>query len=128
MVKKILQKEKISLSNLRSLAEVGSERIVLPVRFSSSSNYDIRIYTGNRTKRISLKILDSNGSLIYTKTKTNQPRKEVLFRWNGRTFQGRPVPSGRYTLRVEAEVERYNAPSERRRSTRQFAHNPQWLQ
>lgn len=124
----VLRQANIPLSDLRSLAEGGSEGIVLPVRFSPSPSYDIRIHTGNRTKTISLKILDAKGSPIYTATKTDQPGTEVAFTWNGRTPQNKPAPAGRYTLRVEAEVEQPNAPAERRQTTRQFDHNSTWLQ
>jgi hypothetical protein len=123
----ILKEEGIPFSQLRSLAEVGNtQRIVLPVRFSSSSNYDIRIYTGNRTQAINLKILDPKGKTVYTQTKRDQPGTEVAFTWNG-TAQNKPTPAGRYTLRIDATIERPNSKPESRQSTRQFEHNPLWL-
>lgn len=124
----ILRKENIPLSNLRSLAEVGDARIVLPVQLSRSPNYDLRIYTGNRTQTITLTILDPKGAKVHTQTKTNQPGTEVAFTWNGRTRQNQPVAAGRYTLRINAKIERPNAPAESRQTTRQFEHDPAWLQ
>lgn len=123
----ILRQENIQPDTLRSLAQSGD--VVLPVLFSKSSShvYDIRIFTGNRTKKINLQILNTDRSLIYSQTFINQPNNEVRFTWNGKTQQGKPVPAGTYTLKVEAEVEQHNAPTENRRLTRQFAHNIDWL-
>jgi hypothetical protein len=124
----VLRAENIQPDKLRSLAQAEPGSIFLPVRFSPSTTYDLLIYTGNNTKTITLKILDSRGNQVYIATKTDQSGTEVPFTWNGRNAQKKPSSAGRYTLQVEADIERSNAPSERRKSSRQFEHNPAWLQ
>jgi hypothetical protein len=124
----ILRQENISLTSLRSIAQSG--QVVVPVLFSkpNPSTYDIRINTGSRTQKATLKILKNNDKPLYSSTLRNQPSTEVRFSWNGKTQQGKSVPAGTYTLIVEALIERRNAPPETRRLTRQFAHNSAWLQ
>lgn len=124
----ILSQENIPLTKLRGIAQAEPGNIILPIRFSSSPTYDLRIYTGNRTKTITFRIIDSKNVTVYSsKPKTNQPGTEVAFSWDGRTTQNKPAPAGRYTLRLDAEVERPNVPADRRQDTRQFEHNPAWL-
>lgn len=88
--------------------------------------YDIRIYTGGRTKTITLRILKGNTEL-YKASQTNRPGEEVAFSWKGIDNKNKPVAPGRYTLKVEAQIEQRNAPVADRSHTRQFEHHPAWL-
>ena len=121
----VLRSAKIAFSSLRSLAQV--DNAVLPVLLSKAPSYDLRIFTGGRSKTIRVSILKLDGTELYRKTLTNQPGDEVAFSWNGRDQQNRAVARGRYTLKVEAQVEQRNAPPESRSRTRQFFHDPAWL-
>jgi flagellar basal-body rod modification protein FlgD len=120
----ILTKENIALSQLRTRAI--SDNVLIPVRLSNNSAYDIRIYTGDPSKTITLKIQQKNGQEIYSQTLSNQPNKEVKFLWNGKTNQGKIVPPGRYILSVNAVLETSNG-DQTKTLTQQFEHNPAWL-
>ena len=120
----ILTKENIALSQLRTRAI--SDNVLIPVRLSNNSAYDIRIYTGDPSKKITLKIQQKNGQEIYSQTFNNQPNKEVKFLWNGKTNQGKIVPPGRYILSINAVLETSNG-DQTRTLTQQFEHNPAWL-
>lgn len=123
----VLFKENIPPSTLRTIAI--AKNVVIPVRLSPAKPpaYDIRIHTGNRAKTITLKIQQNNGNELYSKTLTNQPGSEVKFSWDGKTNQGKIVPAGRYTLAVNAQIERKNDADSDRSLTQQFEHNPSWL-
>jgi hypothetical protein len=124
----ILSEENIPLSKLRSLARSEPDGVILPVRFSRGQAYDLRIYTGNRTKTITLTILDAKDATIYTQTKIDQPGTEVAFTWDGRNLQKQPAPPGRYTLRLKAEIEYPNGLAiPRKTPPLQFEHKPAWL-
>ena len=120
----ILTKENIALSQLRTRAI--SDNVLIPVHLSNNSAYDIRIYTGDPSKTITLKIQQKNGQEIYSQTVSNQPNKEVKFLWNGKTKQGKIVPSGRYILSINAVLETSNG-DQTKTLTQQFEHNPAWL-
>lgn len=126
---KILSNENIPISSLRSLAETAQNRIIIPVMYGNSSNYDFRIHTGNRTQKIVLKVLNSKGKAVSIQTKTDQPGKEVRFSWDGKDQKTKKdVYAGQYTLKVEANIERPNSSvPELRYQTRKFVHNPDWL-
>ncbi len=102
----ILAKEKIALNQLRTTAI--SDNVLIPVRLSNNPAYDIRVYTGDPSKNITLKIQQKNGQEIYSQTFSNQPNKEVKFLWNGKTNQGKIVPKGRYSLSINAVLETNN--------------------
>ena len=102
----ILAEENIALNQLRTKAI--SDNVLIPVRLSNNSAYDIRIYTGDPSKTITLKIQQKNGQEIYSQTLSNQPNEEVKFSWNGKTKQGKIAPSGRYILSVNAVLETSN--------------------
>lgn len=123
----VLRQENIPLSALRGLAESGSDRVLLPLLLSSPNAYKIHIYTGGRTKAMTLRILSPSGQTRYTTRLANRPGDEVTFSWKGTTNQGQPLPQGRYTLKVDATIEQLNAPPTTRSLTRQFQHNPAWL-
>jgi flagellar basal-body rod modification protein FlgD len=120
----ILAAEKIALSQLRTRAI--SDNVLIPVRLSNNSAYDIRIYTGDPSKTITFKIQQKNGQEIYSQTVNNQPNKEVKFLWNGKTNQGKIVPPGRYILSINAVLETNNG-DQTKTLTQQFEHNPAWL-
>jgi flagellar basal-body rod modification protein FlgD len=120
----ILTKENIALSQLRTRAI--SDNVLIPVRLSNNSAYDIRIYTGDPSKTITFKIQQKNGQEIYSQTVNNQPNKEVKFLWNGKTNQGKIVPPGRYILSINAVLETNNG-DQTKTLTQQFEHNPAWL-
>ena len=120
----ILAAEKIALSQLRTRAI--SDNVLIPVGLSNNSAYDIRIYTGDPSKTITLKIQQKNGQEIYSQTVSNQPNKEVKFLWNGKTKQGKIVPPGRYILSINAVLETSNG-DQTKTLTQQFEHNPAWL-
>ncbi|ACK65363.1 hypothetical protein PCC8801_1298 [Rippkaea orientalis PCC 8801] len=123
----VLSKASISPNTLRGVAKANN--VIIPVRFgqANTSGYDISIYTGNRTKNITLTIQQTNGNQVYSKTLTNQPGNEVKFSWNGKNQQGKIVPAGRYILTVNALIERKNDSPKERKITQQFEHNPSWL-
>lgn len=120
----ILTKENIVLSQLRTRAI--SDNVLIPVRLSNNSAYDIRVYTGDPSKTITLKIQQKNGPEIYSQTLSNQPNKEVKFSWDGKTKQGKMAPPGRYTLSINAILETSNG-DQTKSKTQQFEHNPAWL-
>ncbi|MFM7579027.1 MAG: FlgD immunoglobulin-like domain containing protein [Microcystaceae cyanobacterium] len=120
----ILAEENIALNQLRTTA--SSDNILIPVRLSNNSAYDIRVYTGDPSKTITLKIQQKNCQEIYSQTLSNQPNKEVKFLWNGKTKQGKIVPSGRYILSINAVLETNNG-DQTKTLTQQFEHNPAWL-
>jgi hypothetical protein len=120
----ILAAENIALNQLRTTAI--SDNVYIPVRLSNNSAYDIRIYTGDPSKTITLKIQQKNGQEIYSQTVSNQPNKEVKFLWNGKTNQGKIVPKGRYILSITAVLETSNG-DQTKPLTKQFEHNPTWL-
>jgi hypothetical protein len=120
----ILAAENIALNQLRTRAI--SDNVLIPVRLSNNSAYDIRIYTGDPSKTITLKIKQKNGQEIYSQTVSNQPNKEVKFSWKGKTNQGKIVPPGRYILSINAVLETNNG-DQTRNLTQQFEHNPAWL-
>jgi flagellar basal-body rod modification protein FlgD len=120
----ILAAENIALNQLRTKAI--SDNVLIPVRLSNNSAYDIRIYTGDPSKTITLKIQQKNGQEIYSQTVNNQPNKEVKFLWNGKTNQGKIVPPGRYILSINAVLETSNG-NQTKTLTQQFEHNPAWL-
>lgn len=121
----VLRSANIAFGSLRSLAQ--ADNAMLPVLLSQSSVYDIRIYTGGRSKTITLSILKPNGTELYRKILANQPGEEVAFSWNGKDKNNKSVRSGQYTLKVDAQIEQSNAPPEPRSRTRQFFHDPAWL-
>jgi hypothetical protein len=120
----ILATENIALSKLRTTAI--SDNVYIPVRLSNNSAYDIRIYTGDPSKKITLKIKQKNGQEIYSQTVSNQPNKEVKFLWKGKTNQGKIVPPGRYILSINAVLETSNG-DQTKTLTQQFEHNTAWL-
>jgi flagellar basal-body rod modification protein FlgD len=120
----ILAAENIALNQLRTRAI--SDNVLIPVRLSNNSAYDIRIYTGDPSKTITFKIQQKNGQEIYSQTVSNRPNKEVKFLWNGKTNQGKIVPPGRYILSINAVLETNNG-DQTRTLTQQFEHNPAWL-
>lgn len=124
----VIKKANISPNTLRSIA--STDNIIIPVRLSEPTTpvYDIRIYTGGRVKEITLKIQTSNGNEIYSKTLNDYPGDEVKFTWDGKNKQGDKVSAGRYTIKVDAKVERKNDTPAKWHITRQFEHNPQWLE
>jgi hypothetical protein len=121
----VLRQVNIVPTSLRSIARAGDT--ILPVLLSRSPVYTIYIYTGGHVKTITLHISQSNGKQIYSQTLTDRPGDEVSFTWNGRTQKGDLATTGHYILKVEAQVEQRNAPSESRTYTVQFEHNPAWL-
>lgn len=123
----VLRQENIPLRNLRGLAESGSERILLPILLSQTGAYEIRIYTGGRTQAITLHILTLAGQERYRSRQVNRPGDEVAFFWDGTDRQKKPLPPGRYILKVQAIIEQPNAPASMRVLTRQFEHHPAWL-
>jgi hypothetical protein len=123
----VLRQENIPLRNLRGLAASGNERILLPLLLNRSTAYEIRIYTGGRAKAITLSIQTLTGQERYTSRQANRPGDEVAFLWSGTDSQKKPLPPGRYVLKVEAHIEQPNAPLATRSLTRQFEHNPAWL-
>jgi hypothetical protein len=125
---RILRSRGIPLWSLRSLAESGPSKIVLPIRYSSSPSYQIYIWTGGLTKDITLKIQDPMDNVIYRTSKLNQAGNEVSFLWDGRDIKSKIAPVGRYKLLVEATTERHNSPPEPRKLKVRFEHNPAWLQ
>ncbi|MGK7932117.1 MAG: FlgD immunoglobulin-like domain containing protein [Microcystaceae cyanobacterium] len=123
----VLDNEKISPQTVRGLATVNNT--IIPVDFNSSASpiYHIDIYTGGNALEITLIITDPNNNLVYEERLTNQLGEEVNFTWNGRTPSNQPSPQGRYKVRVKATVEQQGAASIDYDVTRQFEHNPQWL-
>lgn len=120
----ILAAENIALNQLRTKAI--SDSVLIPVRLSNNSAYDIRVYTGDPSKTITFKIQQKNGQEIYSQTVSNQPNKEVKFLWKGKTNQGKIVPPGRYILSINAVLETSNG-DQTKTLTQQFEHNPAWL-
>jgi len=120
----ILAQENIAPNQLRITAT--SYDVLIPVRLSNNSAYDIRVYTGNPSKTITLKIKQKNGPEIYSQTFNNQPNKEVKFLWNGKTNQGKIVPKGRYILDINT-VRKTNNGVQTKTLTQPFEHNPDWL-
>jgi len=120
----ILAAENIALNQLRTKAI--SDNVLIPVRLSNNSAYDIRVYTGDPSKTITFKIQQKNGQEIYSQTVSNQPKKEVKFLWKGKTNQGKIVPPGRYILSINAVLETSNG-DQTKTLTQQFEHNPAWL-
>lgn len=120
----VLRSKNIDPSSLRSLAMANG--VVFPIWFSKSPRYEIRFFTGGWAKTITLRILQGSTE-IYRQTLINQPGDEVAFSWNGRNRQNRVVPTGQYTIEVKALVEQPKAPPRERDRTRQFFHDPAWL-
>ncbi len=121
---KILKQEEIPFSSIRGIAEIGSKTVLFPIVFQKSDGYDIQVYTGDRSRSIELKIIQaSNGKEVYRKPLVDQKGPEVSFQWPAKT-----APPGRYIIEVKALVERQNNSPQNRTITRQFEHDPKWLQ
>ncbi len=121
---KILKQEEIPFSGIRGIAEIRSETVLFPIVFQKSDGYDIQVYTGDRSRSIELKIIQaSNRKEVYRKLLVDKKGPEVSFWWAAKT-----APPGRYIIEVKALVERRNNSPQDRQITRQFAHDPKWLQ
>lgn len=126
----VVKAEGISLNSLRATAFVrsGSQPVYLPVILSrKSQQYQIVLSSERRAKVTVFQIL-RNSKVIYNSPRnTFQPKGQITFRWNGRDQTGNPASTGRYELRVKADLEQDNSPPQPASVRIAFEHDPKWL-
>ncbi|MEA5469754.1 hypothetical protein [Spirulina sp. 06S082] len=118
----VLKKAGILPTNLRAIANTGSQIVYIPVIIGSPADRYEFVFHSSSPVRFKTLQIKHNGTIVHTDSTPIFEKGEISFPWDGRNQN-----TGRYQLYYEAEIERIGRAPRLVRRTLTFAHNPNWL-